>query len=196
MKNDIKDLLTIFSNHIIHPTNHHLILFFDEDWTVKADTVSYGHDIEAAWLLLEGAEIIKEGACIERFKTLAVVMAHSSAEGLDTDGGLWYEYTPGNNHLIKQKHSWPQAEAMVGFFNAWQITGDEKFLVYSMNTWDFTRQYILDKNGGEWVWGVYEDYTVMTEEDKVGIWKCPYHNSRACIELIKRIDYQVAANIQ
>jgi mannobiose 2-epimerase len=118
-------------------------------------------------------------------------MAQASIEGLDDDGGLWYEYEPGENHLIKQKHSWPQAEAMIGFFNAWQITGDEKYLNYSTNAWKFTQQYILDKEGGEWVWGVNEDYSVMNEEDKVGIWKCPYHNSRACIEIMRRIDRQL-----
>lgn len=191
LKKDIEELLELFSNHIIQKNNHHLNLFFQEDWKVKGDTISYGHDIEAAWLLQEAAEIIKDKKYIDLFKELAVLMAQASIEGLDKDGGLWYEYEPGESHLIKQKHSWPQAEAMIGFFNAWQITGDEKFLNYSTNAWKFTQQYILDKERGEWVWGVQEDYSVMTEEDKVGIWKCPYHNSRACIELMRRIDRQL-----
>ena len=77
---------------------------------------------------------------------------------------------------------------MVGYLNAWQLSGDEKYLHYSLNAWSFIQQHIADKTGGEWVWGVYEDYGIMTQEDKVGMWKCPYHNSRACIEIIKRID--------
>ncbi len=188
LKNNIEELLHFFSTIIINPKNNHLCLFFEDDWTVKSNMVSYGHDIEAAWLLLEAAAIIKNENYIEQFKKIAVQMADAAAKGLDSDGGLWYEYEPTADHLIKQKHSWPQAEAMVGFFNAWQISGEEKYLRCSLKSWGFTQQYIIDKTGGEWVWGVYEDYSIMNKEDKVGVWKCPYHNSRACIEIIKRID--------
>lgn len=181
-------LLAIFTKHIIHPKSHHLKLFFQEDWQVKSDTVSYGHDVEAAWLLQETAELIGSKKYSIIFKDIAVKMALASKEGLDTDGGLWYEYEPTLNHTIRQKHSWPQAEAMIGFFNAWQITADSKHLQDSINAWKFTLQYIVDHKGGEWVWGVNEDYSIMSQEDKVGVWKCPYHNSRACIEIIKRID--------
>jgi mannobiose 2-epimerase len=89
--------------------------------------------------------------------------------------------------LIKEKHWWPQAEAMVGFFNAWQLTGDQHFLQRSIGSWRFVQQYIIDRENGEWHWGVYEDHSVMQQEDKAGLWKCPYHNGRACIELIRRI---------
>ena len=188
LKNNIEELLELFSEIIINPKNNHLFLFFEEDWTIKSSIVSYGHDIEATWLLLEAAAIIKNEKYIQQFKKIAVQMADAAAQGLDGDGGLWYEYEPTADHLIKQKHSWPQAEAMVGYFNAWQLTAEEKYLQYSINAWNFTRQYIVDKKGGEWVWGVYEDYSIMNNEDKVGMWKCPYHNSRACIEIIKRIE--------
>jgi mannobiose 2-epimerase len=78
--------------------------------------------------------------------------------------------------------------AMVGFFNAWQISGDEEQLDRSMAAWNFVKAHILDRWQGEWVWGVKEDYSVMANEDKVGIWKCPYHNGRACLELLRRMD--------
>ena len=91
------------------------------------------------------------------------------------------------NHFIKEKHWWPQAEAMIGFFNTWQITGDNNFLNRSISSWRFIQQHILDKKNGEWFWGVKENYELM-DEDKVGLWKCPYHNSRACIEIIQRIN--------
>jgi len=71
---------------------------------------------------------------------------------LDADGGLWYEYDLTQKHLIDQKHSWPQAEAMIGFFNTWQITGNEKFLRQSRQSWKFVKEYMLDKNSGEWYW--------------------------------------------
>jgi mannobiose 2-epimerase len=163
------------------------VLFFDEDWNRKSTTRSYGHDIEAAWLLQEAAEIIGDAGLVEQTKELAVKLADAAREGLDTDGGLWYEYEPDRNHLIKEKHWWPQAEAMAGFFNAWQVSGEDAYLHLAISSWDFIKKYICDRQYGEWVWGVYADYAVMTEKDKIGIWKCPYHNSRACMEIIRRI---------
>ena len=89
---------------------------------------------------------------------------------------------------MKEKHSWPQAEAMVGLFHAWEISGEEKWLRQSLKSWRFVQQFIHDETHGEWKWGVKEDYSTMLHEDKVGMWKCPYHNSRACMELVQRID--------
>jgi len=150
--------------------------------------VSYGHDIEAAWLIQEAAERLRNDQLLSKVKRKSVDIATAAEEGLDKDGGLWYEYQPEQNHLIKQKHSWPQAEAMIGFFNAWQNTGDEKYLNRSLKSWEFVKTFMHDAIRGEWYWGVHEDYSPMSQEDKVGIWKCPYHNSRACIEIINRIN--------
>jgi mannobiose 2-epimerase len=155
-------------------------------WLEKPDVISYGHDIEAAWLLLQCAEISEDENLIANYKKYAVQMAEVTQEGLDTDGGLWYEMDPKNNELIAEKHWWVQAEALIGFYNAYQLTGDEKYLDLVLKNWDFTKKYILDKQNGEWFWGVYRDYSLI-EKDKAGFWKCPYHNSRACLELINRI---------
>ncbi len=187
LKNKIKELIQNFLQHIINPKTNTQHLFMDENWQPKSQTVSYGHDIEAAWLLQEAAETINDTALIKAVRQKAVAMTDAAAEGLDADGGLWYEYEPAESLLVKEKHMWPQAEAMVGFFNAWQNTGNQLYLQQSKASWDFVQQYIHDKQNGEWYWGVTENYTPM-EKDKVGIWKCPYHNSRACIEIIKRIE--------
>ncbi len=187
LKNKIKELVQNFLQHIINPKTNTQHLFMDENWQPKSQTVSYGHDIEAAWLLQEAAETINDAELIKTVQQKAVEMADAVAEGLDEDGGLWYEYEPAESLLVKEKHMWPQAEAMVGFFNAWQNTGNQLYLQQSKASWQFVQQYIHDKQNGEWYWGVTENYTPM-EKDKVGIWKCPYHNSRACIEIIKRIE--------
>lgn len=187
LKKSIQELIHIFTDHIIDKNNNHLILFFDEKWNVKSNIISYGHDIEAAWLIQEAVEIIGDNDLLKTIKMQSVQLANAAMEGLDTDGGLWYEFDANENYLIKEKHSWPQAESMIGFFNAWQITGNESFLKKSFASWQFVKAHILDTKNGEWFWGVKENYELMNE-DKVGIWKCPYHNSRACIELIKRID--------
>lgn len=194
LKAQIKTLLDNFITYFINHETGHLNLFFDENWNKRSDAVSYGHDIEAAWLLLEAAEIIADGSLIKRFKDIAVTMADKTIEGLDTDGGLWYEFEPATGHLVKQKHWWVQAEAMVGFYNAWQLTNNEDHLNASINNWQFVKRKILDKQYGEWFWGVGSDGNIMPDEDKAGLWKCPYHNSRACIEIIKRIDRQKSIN--
>jgi mannobiose 2-epimerase len=186
LKEHIQTLLDNFFHHFINHHTHHLVLFFDEDWTRKSGLISYGHDIEAAWLLLEAAEVIQDEALIERIKALSIAVADETIKGLDADGGLWYEYEPADGRLIKEKHWWVQAEAMVGFFNAWQISGDKKYLELSVNSWRFVKDKILDTVNGEWFWGITPSGEIMPKEDKVGIWKCPYHNSRACIEIIKR----------
>lgn len=186
LKQRLVELIHLFLDHIIDPDTHHLVLFFDEAWTAKSEIVSYGHDIEAAWLLQEAAEVVGDEALLGQVKERSVKIAAAAAKGLDKDGGLWYEWDGGEQHLVKEKHWWPQGEAMVGFFNAWQNSGDEAFLKASLDSWRFTKEHIIDKQNGEWFWGVKEDYSVMNE-DKVGLWKCPYHNSRACIEIMRRV---------
>ncbi|MFT3935421.1 MAG: AGE family epimerase/isomerase [Chitinophagaceae bacterium] len=188
LKERIKGLLQNFADYIIDKKSNHLILFFDENWQQKGDIVSYGHDIEAAWLLQEAAESINDADLIALTKKYAVYIANAAREGLDADGGLWYEYEPSQHHLVKEKHWWPQAEAIVGFFNAWEVSGEESFLNNAINVWQFTQNYICDYKTGEWVWGVYEDYSIMSDKDKLGLWKCPYHNSRACVEIMRRVE--------
>ncbi|CAL1519772.1 AGE family epimerase/isomerase [Chitinophaga sp. MM2321] len=186
LKENIRDLLVIFRDKIIDPGTGHLHLFFDEQWRVKGDTVSYGHDIEASWLLLEAAEIIGDPLLIDNFKELSLKMAHATLVGIDKDGGLWYEYEPSQRNLVAEKHWWPQAEAVVGFINAWQLHPEGRYLQHAVNSWNFIRERIRDKVNGEWYWGVRKDNSIM-EEDKVGLWKCPYHNVRACLEGMTRI---------
>ncbi|HEX2607324.1 MAG TPA: AGE family epimerase/isomerase [Flavisolibacter sp.] len=187
LKNKLRELVGIFLLHIIAPDTGHLLLFFDEQWNPKSATVSYGHDIEAAWLLQEAAALLDEPELLKQVQQAAIQVAEAAEEGLDKDGGLWYEYEPAEKHLVRQKHWWPQAEAMVGFLHAWQLTGKERYLSHSIRAWEYIHDKIIDKQGGEWYWGIQEDCSVMRQEDKVGIWKCPYHNTRACMEISKRL---------
>ena len=185
----VKELVTIFQDHVISSKTSHLVLFFDEEWNEKSTMISYGHDIEAAWLILEAAEKLKDDGLIDSVKRTSIKVTNAAAEGLDGDGGLWYEYDVDKKHMLKEKHWWPQSEAMVGFFNAWEISKDEKYLKQSIKTWEFVKEHLLDKRLGEWYSGLKEDLSPIPKADKVGIWKCPYHNGRACIELIKRINH-------
>jgi mannobiose 2-epimerase len=187
LKQQIETLINNFFDHFIDAEAGHLVLFFDEDWNRRSDTVSYGHDIEAAWLLLEAAEVIGNQEMIAKINSICIAIAEATIQGLDTDGGLWYEYEPAGNRLTKEKHWWVQAEAIVGFYNAWQVSSNDKYLQLALDNWAFVKDKILDKQNGEWFWGIRADGSIMPGEDKAGLWKCPYHNSRACIEIINRI---------
>ena len=187
LRSQIILLLYNFLDHFIDTTTGHLRLFFDEDWNSRSTLISYGHDIEATWLMLDAAEVINEPLIIEKLQLIAIKISDAAIGGIDTDGGMYYEFEPAEDHLIKEKHWWVQAEAIVGYFNTWQITGDEKYLDLAIKCWDFIKTKILDKQHSEWFWGVDENGQVMAGEDKAGLWKCPYHNSRACIEIVRRV---------
>ena len=187
LRERIKILLGIFHKQIIDPKFGHLNLFMDEQWNVKSSSYSFGHDIEASWLLLDCANRIKDAVEIKRFKKQAILLSEVAIEGLDVDGALFREENIRENVIHKEKFWWSQAEAMIGFYNAWQITGDSSWLYKSVNSWDFIKIHLKDVENGEWFWGIDED-GLLIQEDKVGFWKCPYHNARACMEIIKRID--------
>ena len=186
LHDSIIDILKTIDEYFIDKETWHLKLFFDENWNERKDVVSYGHDIEAAWLLLWCAEVSNDEILVEKYRDYAVKIANATLEGLDEDGGLWYEYDPQKNLLISQKHWWPQAELWIGCVNAYQITGDEKYLEIFRKNWEFTKNHIIDGKNGEWFWGINADYSKM-QKDKAGFWKCPYHNSRACLEIISRL---------
>jgi cellobiose epimerase len=188
LKKNIIGLLAIFNDRIINRENHHLGLFFSEDWQMDGSLISYGHDIEAGWLLLSCAESIADPVCISVAEQNALIITDSAMEGLDGDGGLWYEYDQKTGELVYEKHWWPQAEALIGFCNAWQLSGEGQYKNAMLKTWGFIKRYMLDTDLGEWYWGVNKNNIPMPGEDKVGIWKCPYHNTRAMLELLKRLE--------
>ena len=199
LRRQIIGLLEVFDSYMIDHRSGHLLLFFNEDWQSRSALISYGHDIEAAWLLQEAAETIGDEKWIARTHTLALRIATATVEGLDDDGGLWYEREDGpandplipptspNDTLVLEKHWWPQAEAMVGFLHVWQISGDETWYRRSLDSWNFVKKYLLAPMSKEWYWGVLADHSPMPGQDKAGFWKCPYHNSRACLEILRRL---------
>ena len=183
----LRELIEIFLDHIIDPANHHFILFFDEKWRRRSDVISFGHDIEGSWLLCEAAEIVADPILKKRVHAVAVKMAQAVYdEGLDADGGLQYEADP-IGIIDTDKHWWPQAEAVVGFLNARELSGEQHFLDAAERSWAFIEKFIVDHEHGEWFWRVSKDGEPNNEQDKVGPWKCPYHNSRTCFEVMARM---------
>jgi mannobiose 2-epimerase len=193
LEQQLASLIEIFCTKIIHPVTGHLQLFFSENWTAQGHEVSFGHDIEAAWLLQEAAEVLGNEELLSLAKQKAIHLSTAAAKGIDDDGALWNESDDTYTHWSCEKHWWPQAEAMVGFFNAWQLTGEDVWLQRSLNAWEFVKSKLKDP-AGEWYWGI-EAANKTVKEDKAGFWKCPYHNSRACMEIITRIRSVLAADV-
>ena len=184
VREKIIHVLDMFTKYIINPKNHHFHMFFDLEWNPKTTAISYGHDIEGSWLLWEAAEVIHDEKIMESLRPVVVKMAEAVGnEALDPKGGLYNESD--GDHWDKDFHWWPQAEAVVGFYNAWQLTGDARFKTWSGNAWNFIRQYVIDPKNGEWFGLLNPDYTVRPMA-KVSPWKCPYHNGRMCLEMMRR----------
>lgn len=203
VKARLTELLNIFLDHIIRDEGHFGI-FFDEKFSEVGGTrgtCSFGHDIEGSWLLWEAAEILGDVEILERLRPIVTRMVDAIERvAVDKDGGLFLESSRYGSHIRTNKHWWPQAENMVGFMNAYQLTGDTKYWMTAKLAWQFIDTYLIDHERGEWFTKLNrlgEPFMVEPPDDpspyyrndwKVDPWKCPYHNGRACLEMMKRID--------
>jgi mannobiose 2-epimerase len=188
LRGRLRDVVALHLDRIVDPQAGRLLLFFDERWTPVSRMVSYGHDIEASWLLVEAAEAAGDPALLERAKAAAVRMARVTlAEGVDAVHGGVFAERGEDGRLDDDKHWWMQAEAVVGFLNAWEMTGEEPFLAAAERVWAFVDRFLVDRVHGEWRWRVRRDGTAIPGLPKVEPWKCPYHNSRAALEVAARV---------
>ncbi|MDR2146578.1 MAG: AGE family epimerase/isomerase [Tannerella sp.] len=181
---NLHDLVRIFMDKFMNHSTFHCNLFFDDDWRLQSKTVSFGHDIETAWLLIEAAKILNDSDLLRETENLAINIADVFLqEALDKDFGVMNERHE-DGSLDTDRHWWQQAEAIVGLCYALKISGNEKYLDSALKIWDFTKKFILDHHNGEWFWRVNDNGQPYLQEDKVGMWKCPYHNSRACVQIL------------
>jgi len=165
----------------------HFGLFFTKDWQCVSKDVSYGHDIEGTWLMDEAAGQLKDRELASEIFELTIRMADiTSQEGLERDGAVFNELRDGFL-LDSDRIWWVQAEAMVGFFNAYQKHSNPNALNAAMGCWKIIQQQLVDEINGEWFWKVDRLGSPYRSEPKVEPWKCPYHNGRACLEVYKRI---------
>lgn len=185
LKASLKNLLEIFLNTILDKETGHLRLFFDENWNCKSNIVSYGHDIEALWLMYEAAVVLGDAHLIERTKAVVPLIAEAAKEGLQADGALIYEKDNSSGHVDADRHWWVQAETVVGFSYAAKITGNKTYAEIAEKCWSYIKTNLVDKQQGEWFWSIKADGTVNHADDKAGFWKCPYHNGRMCLEMIE-----------
>lgn len=186
LKLRIINLINIFLYTILNKQSYHLDLFFDDCWQGKRNIQSFGHDIEASWLLHEAALVIGEPEILGRVETLIKKIAIAADEGTFKNGAMMYEKFLETNAIDEDLHWWVQSESIVGHINLCQYFGDVQALQTAIDCWIFVREHLVDRKNGEWHWSVRGDGSLNLDDDKAGFWKCPYHNSRMCLELIER----------
>jgi mannobiose 2-epimerase len=179
-------LLNLFLDVIETPGQRgHLGLFFDDDWHRQDQIISYGHDIEASWLLLETAQVLGDEQLLQKALAHTEQIAIAALEGKCIDGSMVYERHE-NGTYNNDKHWWVQAETVIGQLYLYRFHGHEEMLERSYQTWQYILNNIVDNEGGEWHWS-RKNGEINRVDDKAGFWKCPYHNSRMCLEVIERL---------
>jgi mannobiose 2-epimerase len=179
----LKTLVNLFFEKFLNDKNHY-DLFFDDTWTLLSHTVSYGHDIETAWLVIEAAKQLNNEDLVNQANTIAIKVVNTFLnEAIDDDGAVLNEKNLITNHIDTDKHWWPQVEALIGLKYANHLDPDESYIDASIKIWNYTKNHLIDQKNGEWFFRVDKNGNPYTEEDKVSMWKAPYHTSRACIIL-------------
>lgn len=185
VENALINLLKLFHGRIFEHNNH-MKLFFTREWKKLSIEISFGHDIEAVWLMLYGSKILENTKLVEQTKELMVKVTKTFInEALDAEFGVINSKDAETLEIDTDRHWWPQAEAMVGLLYNWKITNDPSCLNICKQIWTFISQHIIDQEHGEWFFRIDRNGKPYLEENKIGPWKCPYHNSRALIEILQ-----------
>lgn len=183
----VRNLIEIFTDKILNAETNHLDLFFEMDWTRGAGHLeSYGHDIECSWLMHEAALVLGDAQVLAKVEPIVQAVAKASEKGLNADGSMIHEANLDTGHVDDDLHWWVQAENVVGWYNIWQHFGDEEALNRAEKCWHYIKEQLIDWKHGEWYWSRRANGVLNTTDDKAGFWKCPYHNSRMCLEIIER----------
>lgn len=163
-------------------------VFFDREWNSLIDLYSYGHDIEAAWLLDRGLEVLGDREYKERLSPVTKELTKNIYERAFYRGALMNEAE--NGVKDKTRVWWVQAEGIVGFINGYQKNfQNTAYLEAAKALWEYISSYLADsRKGSEWFWAADED-NIPLHKPIVEPWKCPYHNGRMCMEVIRRLGY-------
>jgi mannobiose 2-epimerase len=186
LRESIHRLLDVFTDKLYNKETHHLDLFFDNEWHGRRNIESYGHDIEATWLLWETALVLGEDDVKTKLKPIVVDLAKAADEGLQPDGSMIYEHWKDTGKTDRQRQWWVLCENVIGHANLYQYFHDTSALKVAKDCWTFIDKHLVDHVNGEWHWAVDDNGKINLEDDKAGFWKCPYHNSRMCLEIIER----------
>jgi mannobiose 2-epimerase len=164
------------------------LLFFEMDWTPLKAGISYGHDIEGSWLLYDAAVTLNDAALVRESKEVALSIAEATYNiAIDHENGGLLSGRSAADELLTKKEWWPQGEAVVGFYNAYQLSGDEKYKKVAIDIWEYILGNFIDNENGDWHNELFPGNKPDVNMPKTGFWKCPYHNGRMCLEMAERL---------
>ena len=186
LKKYLQEEIYVMSRKVLNQQTWHERLFFTMDWQQnQRETDSYGHDIEFSWLLYEAAEVLGDEDILKEIEHISLNIASVQLEeGVDENGAMRSDKV--GDHVSTNFSWWPQNETVVGFLNAWQLSGDRKFLDAAVRNWEWIKTYMIDYENGEWYGSVSADLTPRRNGVKADQWRCPYHNSRMGLEVMIR----------
>lgn len=185
----LRELVELFLDRLWLPAQRCFGLFFTRDWRVLTPQVSWGHDIEAAWLLVRAAERLRDPRLLARTTDRALEVADAVAErGVAADGSVLGEGDFDGRVTDARRHWWCQAEAVVGFWDAWQRGGAVHHGRAAWRAWQFIERHHVDRRGGDWFKTLDASGRPDATVFKAGPWECPYHHVRAGLEMIERLE--------
>ncbi len=186
VKERLLEMIDIIENKMYNPEVPRQEVFFDKEWNSIIDLHSYGHDIEAAWLIDRGLDVIGDEELTARISVITKALTECIYKKAYTKEGVWNEEERGV--VDKRKIWWVQNESVVGFINGFERDNNKtEYLEAARSIWEFCEKFQIDKrSGSEWFGTLDENNNPLVEEDIAGPWKCPYHNGRMCFEVIRR----------
>lgn len=184
---NLRWILEIFADKVYNPKRHRQEVFFDAHWNTLIDLHSYGHDIETAWLIDRGCEVLGDQALSEKMQAITKDLTAEVYKTAFKDNSLLNECEKGVDDVSRRW--WVQAETVVGFLNGYEKAPEHKeYLEAVFGQWDYIKTNLVDKReGSEWFWDLDENGVPATKKPIVEPWKCPYHNGRMCFEVIRRL---------
>ena len=181
----MRNILQIYLDKIYSLEKRREEVFFDENYDSLLDITSYGHDIESSWLIEWGTSLLEDENLLSRVSSASSAMAANVYENAYDSRGFVVNEKYGDS-VDCTRIWWVEAESIEGFLNEYRKSGDEKYLDAALSIWEYIKEHFADRrSGSEWFWAVGEDDKPVFSYPIADPWKCPYHNGRLCLNLIK-----------
>jgi mannobiose 2-epimerase len=183
----LADLVRFILDRFVTPDGTSLYQALDADLRPLPSAPSFGHDIEASWLLDDAGDALGDAALQQRLRRVAASLATAAASRAQLrDGGFLSSAIRADAASVPPRVWWVQAEAIVGLVNVAQQGGPPGMMTRAEALWGFIERVMIDRENGEWFEAVDGNGRPLPDRPKVGPWKEPYHQARACLEIMRR----------
>ena len=183
----LKWIMDTFAEKVYNSELERQEVFFDKNYNSIIDLHSYGHDIETAWLMDRTVDVLGDETYRQKMTPITKALTKKIYEVAFDGHSLSNECDKGV--VDTNRVWWVQAETVVGFLNGYEKDPSRvEYKEAAEAEWQFIKDHVIDpRNGSEWFWLVRQDGSPVEGEPIVEPWKCPYHNGRMCMEVIRRL---------